>query len=108
MCVHVCVRAPCGVISHHRLKCVTLKHHQVDSSSDICVFFLLLLFVVWFIFVRVHIFVSGELEVMLPIYGALKDRVVRGRLNSSQTERGGDTRALKAWGYFAYDSEGRY
>lgn len=33
-----------------------------------------------------HIFDSGELEVMLPIYGALKDRVERGRVR--QRERG--------------------
>ncbi len=37
--VCVCVRAPWGVISHQRLKRVTLKHHRVDSSSDIWVVF---------------------------------------------------------------------
>ena len=34
-----------------------------------------------------RIFVSGELEVMLPIYEALKGGVKRGRLTQSQTDR---------------------
>lgn len=38
-------------------------------------------------FIHAHIFVFGELEVMLPIYGALKDGVKRGRLRQRQKER---------------------
>lgn len=104
--VCVCVRAPCGVISCHCLKWMTLKHHSRFFFRH---FFLPFFFLT---FIHTHIFVFGELEVMLPIYGALKDGVKRGRLRQRQKERKQEReeipKALKAWGYLAYDSKVRY
>lgn len=104
--VCVCVHAPCGVISCHCLKWMTLKHHSRFFFRH---FFLPFFFLT---FIHAHIFVFGELEVMLPIYGALKDGVKRGRLRQRQKERKQEReeipKALKAWGYLAYDSKVRY
>lgn len=95
--VCVCVRAPCGVISCHCLKWMTLKHHSRFFFRH---FFLPFFFLT---FIHAHIFVFGELEVMLPIYGALKDGVKRGRLRQRQKERKkarerGDTKSTQSLG----------
>lgn len=90
--VCVCVRTPCGVISCHCLKWMTLKHHSRFFFRH---FFLPFFFLT---FIHAHIFVFGELEVMLPIYGALKDGVKRGRLRQRQKERKRDTKSTQSLG----------
>lgn len=87
------VRCLCACTVWYNLQSLPKMH---DIKTPVSRFFLRHFFSLFsiffnFFFIYVHIFVSGELEVTLPISGALRGRVKRGRLRQSHSQRDGDT-----------------
>lgn len=90
--VGVCVCAPCGVISHQHRKHVTLKHHRVDSSSDIWVFISPCRLTHFYL--RAHIFLRRIWGHVTNLWSAQRHSEER----ESQTERGGFTKSIESLG----------